>query len=666
MNKFKRITALLLAALLFVTVFAVIPAFTASAAVMQKAKIKGTDVCIRSEASLSSSVLGCFSNVDLFVTGINGEWFSVKYNDISGYVHYEYITFVPADVVHQTAYVTATTVNMRLEASLNHTVLYRVPNTKPITVTGVVYVGNTLWYATVYNGMSGYIKGDFVKLSEDIRYPEPEPEHDQTFEAAIAEFPESYKPYIRTLHAKYPNWVFSADKLAMSYDEAVAGETARWDRKLVNMTSDGISWRSMASGAYNWDSGTWNTTSGNWTTASREVVMYYMDIRNFLNESDIYMFLKQSYDSSQTEAGVIATVANTFLANGYSDPDDTAYGGSYIKVIMAAAQQHNVSPYMLASTIILEQGRTGDNPMISGTTSYGKYFNFFNISASGDDVLGNGLRYAQSKGWNTRSASIIGGAAFYAKGYISSGQDTYFYKNFDLQSAPYYTHQYAQSIYDSRSSASLMKKAYLGEYNMSAVFRIPVYTSIPETVAEKPAENALLNNYYLLSMSVDGFSMYNYYYSLNVSDDKIIDVTLPDGANLVSNKPFELAAGVNRVTVTVRAQTGYTNSYYLTVTADKPCKLYVSDCAEDHIYGEWHTDVPAGNYTAGVQSHSCNKCGVPETRSLPSLQPLNAETLAAVRREILLLSGEFDADVNCDGNTDVLDLIKFKKLLAAG
>lgn len=670
MNKFKRAGAVLIAALILVTIFTVVPLGSVSAAVSQAAKVKGTDVNIRSGPSTDYSSLGTVSNVDLYVTGMNGEWFSVTYNGISGYIHYPYITFVPTAIVPQSANLTANGVNMRSEASLKHSVVVIVPYaTSTITVTGIVYVGSTVWYETTYNGYSGYIKGNFVKLSGDIQYPQPdpEPEPDPDFEVQLLAFPESYRPYLRTLHAKYPNWVFRADNLAMSYSEAVAGETADWQTKLVNYSSDGVSWRSLAEGAYNWDSGTWNKTSGNWVTASREVVMYYMDPRNFLNETDIYMFLKQGYDTSQTADGVAATVANSFLANGYSDPDDTAYGGSYINVIMAAAQKHGVSPYVLAATILLEQGRNGTSDLISGNTAYGKYFNFFNIKASGDtqaDVIANGLNYAISQGWNTRSASIIGGASFYAKGYISSGQDTYFYKNFDLLSAPYYSHQYAQSIYDSRSSAKLIRDIYMGEYNTSAVFRIPVYTSIPETVAEKPVENDLLNNYYLLSMSVDGFSMYNYYYSLSVSGDRVIDVTLPEGASLVSNTPFELSAGTNSVVVTVRAQTGYTNSYYLTVTADRPCKLYVSPCAGSHTHSDWHIDTPAGNYTQGIKSRHCTVCGITtDTAAVEMLQPLTALTLVNVRREILLLSGNFDADVNGDGVTDVLDLIRFKKML---
>lgn len=671
MLKFKRVWAVMLAALILITIFAVLPIGSVSAAVArQNAKVKGTGVNIRSGPSTNHSSLGTVSNVDLYVTGMDGDWFSVVYNGISGYIQYPYITFVADPIIPQSANVTANGVNMRAEASLKHERVALVPSTtSTITVTGIVYVGSTVWYATTYNGVSGYIKGNFVRLSGDIQYPEteptPEPEPDPDFENQIASFPDSYKPYLRTLHNTYPNWVFRADNLAMSFDEAVANEDI-FPRKLVSISSDGTSWRSMGKDTFNYGTGSWTRTSGgDWTGASREVIMYYMDPRNFLNAQDVYMFLKQGYDSSQTAEGVAKIVAGTFLANGYSDPDDTAYGGSYINVIMEAARQSGVSPYILAATIIQEQGRNGTSSLISGATSYGKYFNFFNIQASGNDVVGNGLNYAKNQGWSTRSAAIIGGAVFYANGYIASGQDTYFYKNFDLLSAPYYTHQYAQSIHDSRSSAALIRDSYNANYTAPLVFRIPVYASIPEKVAEKPQKTNLLNNYFLMAMSVDGFSMYNHNYSFSVTGDRVIDVTLHPGASLVATEPFELVAGINNVAVTVRAQTGYTNSYYLNITADKPCKLYVSPCAGSHAHSGWNVDTPAGNYTTGVQSRKCTVCGIPETQIIPMLQPLTAQTLLNVKQEILLLSGNFDADVNGDGITDVLDLIRFKKMLAS-
>ncbi len=550
------------------------------------------------------------------------------------------------------AQVTGYTVNIRPDASTKGEPLTQTSSTEWVTVTVLDTkqgIDNAYtWYKVSYNGYVGYIRGDYIRILPDTSAP---PSNLPSFDEQMAAFPEDYRVHLRKLHEIYPNWVFLADRLPMSYEEAVNGETANWKTKLVNYDSDGVSWRSLASGAYNWNDGSWNKESGNWVTASREVVMYYMDIRNFLNKDDIYMFLKQGYSTAETEAGVAQIVSGTFLANGYNDPDDTAYGGSYIKVIMEAARRSGVSAYVLAATLRLEQG-SGNSDLISGTTSYGKYFNFFNIQASGDDVVGNGLRHAQEKNWTTRSASIIGGAEFYAKGYITSGQDTYFYKDFDLLNAPYYGHQYAQSIYDQLSSGRLIKKTHENNYTAPLVFRIPVYTSMPQTVAEKPAETSARNNYYLLSATnIPNFSMYNFSYSFAVAGDTVIDVGLHGGATVITPQKNTLQAGVNIINITVKAETGYTRTYTLNVTASAPCVLTIPQGTAE------------GDGGGTVISPSAVKKG--DTNGDGKITIVDLANVQKHLLSILVLTGNgfSGADTNGDGNITIIDLANVQKHL---
>ena len=547
------------------------------------------------------------------------------------------------------AQVTGYTVNIRPDASTNNTPITQTSSTEWVTVPVLDTTQGAdgyVWYKVSYNGSVGYIRGDYIKILPDTTAP---PTNLPSFEEQMSAFPEDYRALLRKLHEIYPNWVFLADKLPMSYEEAVNGECSPWNNKLVNYTSDGVSWRSMAQGAYNWADGTWYYDSGDWVSASREVIMYYMDIRNFLNKDDIYMFLKQSYSTSETEAGVAEIVKGTFLANGYSDPDDPEYGGSYIKVIMEAARQSGVSAYVLAATLRLEQG-AGTSGLISGTTSYGKYFNFFNVQASGDDVVGNGLRYAQSQGWSTRSASIIGGAQFYAKGYIKNGQDTYFYKNFDLLSAPYYQHQYAQSIYDQRSSGKLIKSTHQNNYTAPLIFRIPVYTSIPAAVTPKPAETSARNNYYLLSATnIPNFSMYNFSYAFTVSGDTVIDVGLHGGATVITPQKNTLQTGINIIKITVRAETGYTRDYTLNITATAPCVLTVPQ------------GTATGDGGGNVISPSAVKKG--DTNGDGKISLID---LTNIQRHILgkktLTGDNFSAaDTNGDGKISLIDLTRVQR-----
>ena len=48
-----------------------------------------------------------------------------------------------------------------------------------------------------------------------------------TFEKQLSLFPESYKGYLRELHAVYPNWNFYADNINLTLDEAAEHELIR-------------------------------------------------------------------------------------------------------------------------------------------------------------------------------------------------------------------------------------------------------------------------------------------------------------------------------------------------------------------------------------------------------------------------------------------------------
>lgn len=340
----------------------------------------------------------------------------------------------------------------------------------------------TDWYKVRYNGQEGYIYGYYIRFKTV----------DGDFETLLAQFPESYKPYLRVLHNIYPNYKFIPDELNMSFDDAV---NAEYDR-MLKMAPIGWPvygderWYSSQPGAFN-DDGTRKIADGNsWYYASRIAIAYFMDPRNFLSGTDFYMFAEQGYDSKTQTRDILRTVIKgTFLEKGYDNNPD-----AYINDIMEAAEITKVNPCVLAATIIIEQGTNGTSGLISGTyPGFEGYYNFFNIGAYGsgtDTVIVSGLTKAKEKGWNTRRLSIIGGAQTYADGYISRGQDTYYYKDFNVVSVPYYSHQYAGNLWDSKNNASRFAKAFADNTSGALTFKIPVYTSIPDTVSIKPDQSS--------------------------------------------------------------------------------------------------------------------------------------------------------------------------------
>ena len=98
-------------------------------------------------------------------------------------------------------------------------------------------------------------------------------------------FPESYKNGLRQIHAQYPNWTFTAVKTGLDWNTVIQNEGVL-GRNLVH-TNSISSYKSLADGAYNWDSGTWTGFDGStWVAASTEIISYYMDPRNFLDGSE--------------------------------------------------------------------------------------------------------------------------------------------------------------------------------------------------------------------------------------------------------------------------------------------------------------------------------------------------------------------------------------------
>lgn len=370
-----------------------------------------------------------------------------------------------------------------------------------------------IWYNITYNGLTGYVYGAFVYIppsKDDYVY-------DEDFEKNLENFPESYRDSLRALHSKYPNWQFVAHNIDLSFKQAVEAQygvsNIKDTRKWVEFTYGGNEWRDMR--GYDAASDKWITLESRWTYASRAAIEYFMDPRNSLNEEKIFAFMQQSYKEDENVVDNLRSVIKgTFLENGYDrngdgtvdkDADGKPEKDAYIDDLMVAARDSGVSAYVLAATIIVEQGVDGGTNLVSGeykytytdaTTGetivedYTGYYNFFNYSASGstkDDIARSGLAYAKSNGWNSRKAAICGGAANYADGYIDKAQNTYYYKDFNVVNKIWW-HQYASALYDAWTNAKYLKKGCTTNTDATIVFIIPVYKDMPSESCPIPSE----------------------------------------------------------------------------------------------------------------------------------------------------------------------------------
>lgn len=414
------------------------------------------------------------------------------------------------------------------------------------------------------------------------------------FEAQLSSFPESYHAGLRAVHAAYPNYRFIADYPGMDFWELVQAEQGK---KVADVLPE--SFRAMYDESfgyyenYDWDSGEWMMSEGRFTYASDEVIAFYLDPRNFLNTSEIYMFVRQSYSGNTSVDDLRSFLEGTFLARGYTpnpyDADDSRLSGDYAAVLMEAAQISGVNPFVLATTIFSEQGYSGDSPLAEGYyeandgTKYISYFNFFNFGATGsdqDNVIVNGLERAKSEGWTSRYKSIVGGASLYGQNYINNAQDTYYYKNFNvLNGYSSLWHQYATAVNNSYQAGTIMKEVFADSTYAALEFRIPVYENMPSSAAQLPEKSSSQNNYYFADMQATGlepaFTMANRDYTMTVTEDTTLKVSVPKWATYEGSSSYAISPGKTLVRLDVRSQTGYLRSYSVTVTSPVACTLYI-------------------------------------------------------------------------------------------
>lgn len=428
-----------------------------------------------------------------------------------------------------------------------------------------------VWYqvrfdysGTTYNG---YIRSDLI----NVAYAS-----DADFEQYLNDqgFPESYKEPLRQLHAKYPNWVFESVRVNLNWSDVISNESIL-GRNLVSISSNDAS-KSTATGAYDWATNNWyGFDTDNWVCASEAMVSYYMDPRNFLDETNIFQFARLKYESFQNASGVSRILAGTFMSGNYYDRDGVTK--SYANTFVDAGFTSGVNPYHLASRCRQEQGVNGTSNSISGTYSgYTGLYNYFNIGAypyDGRTSIVNGLIYARNQGWTTIYKSIIDGSNFVADKYVNRGQNTLYFQKFNVVYVPsLYTHQYMTNIQAASSEGRTLKQAYT-DTSQAIVFRIPVYSNIPVEVSPLPSSGN--PNNWLSSLNISGhtitpgFSGENTNYSL-VVESSVASLTINASAVVSTTSIFgigntSLNYGSNQIDIICKAQNGNTRTYKINV-----------------------------------------------------------------------------------------------------
>ncbi len=429
------------------------------------------------------------------------------------------------------------------------------------------------WYRIRYGELEGYAAAQYIRIVPT--------EPDGDFEAYLTAqgFPESYKGGLRLLHALHPNWVFVLRQTGLTWAEVVEAE-CRQGLSLYPKNYCLGSELSYERGAYNFDTGEHVVyDSGGWVMASRELVAYALDPRNYLSEAHAFAFLSMSFSETETFDGIQSIVKGTFMDGVYpAGLEDSGRFATWSDAILAAARETGMSAYHLAAYIKQEQGTSGTELARGTMSNYPGYYNLLNIGAYMTSTMSarqRGAWHAHNKGWNTPYKAILGGAQFLVSGYVNVGQNNIYFKKFDLiADGGLYNHQYMGNIKAVFTEAEHLRVAYADVGDARLTFEVPVFLEMPDTAAPKPTSTGSNNNV-LRSLSVEGqtltpsFDKYGYSYDLivdaGVSAVNVVADPYDATASVAGAGRVALAEGSNTVSVVVTAASGSKRTYTLSI-----------------------------------------------------------------------------------------------------
>ena len=374
----------------------------------------------------------------------------------------------------------------------------------------------------------------------------------------ISNFPESYQILLNKLVEKngYKNWKFKAFYTDIDWNELVENETTHMKNTIYKSK-------------YSVYPASWYCKCGqegdkNFYCASKDIIEYYLDPRNFLTNITIFQFLDLSNSSDVPVSQIENIVKGTYLDG------TTKTGVRYAQAIKDASEASGESSYSIIIRIFQELGKESIKPVqISGQDpDYPNVYNFYNYGANdGDNNIKNALAYAQKKGWTDEYKAIVEGAKLAASSYLKRGQNTKYLYKFDVvgsTKSDLYEMQYMTNVEDPNSQAQQLQKVYAenGLLDSELTFIIPIYKNMP-TYKKLPSTQT--GNLYYVSSNYTNVALRS---EPSVKEgekieplrkDTIINV-LQTGINSLTEKD----GNIMWAKVEVNGKTGYISEEYIT------------------------------------------------------------------------------------------------------
>ncbi len=163
MNTAKRILTMLMAVILSLSAIA-IPASAAGNTMYGIGFVDASSLRLRSEPTTNSSTLTYAPrNECVVVIDKVGDWYKVNYNLQIGYMHSDYLDVLTCENA-ELGYgkITGSRVNMRSGPSTGRSVTAVTSKGEKCYIIGL----NNGWYKVIYGSKIGYIRSDYVELTE--------------------------------------------------------------------------------------------------------------------------------------------------------------------------------------------------------------------------------------------------------------------------------------------------------------------------------------------------------------------------------------------------------------------------------------------------------------------------------------------------------------------
>lgn len=347
-------------------------------------------------------------------------------------------------------------------------------------------------------------------------------------------FPESYADLLTELHLLHPNWSFSPLLITETNSQYTWDYVIEKENHDKTNPENNLIYSSNTYKAYHHPFNK-EIYDSSYYQVSDDGLKYFMDPRNFLNETDIFQFFDLSSVDGVTVSAVQAILNGTFMESMLLEN-----GKGFAAYFMEVGQELGINPIYLAVKARQEQGVEGTSPLISGSCGsvlanfyenntqqtesglqvltpsegytatelrdFDGYYNFYNISASGNGlfkIYHKAMTRAKSgtdamsstwgsPEWNTMWKSIYGGAYIIKSNYIESYQNTVYLQKFNVDgraTSGNFWKQYMQNVTGALSEGRTLYTSFaaMNTLDSECTFLIPVYEGLPASPSPDPA-----------------------------------------------------------------------------------------------------------------------------------------------------------------------------------